>query len=101
MFAYKVSSSVLTGTPGMICTAATMHVLKDAVHAIVNCLAGNVSMTCVLDTQGQQTLPVALYVAPSVVGFLLLFVVVPLAFLYWRRLAGDLATYKQTWNKRR
>ena len=45
--------------------------------------------------------PLASFLVPAVVGGLLLVLAVPLAFIYWRRLAGDLATYKQIWHKRR
>ena len=45
--------------------------------------------------------PLASFIVPSVVGGLLLALALPLAFIYWRRLAGDLATYKQIWHKRR
>lgn len=45
--------------------------------------------------------PLVSFIVPSVVGGLLLAIALPLAFIYWRRLAGDLATYKQIWHKRR
>ena len=64
------------------------------------CDAGNVSMTCVLDAS-TAGVPLAVYLAPSVLGALLVCIVLPLAFVYWRRLAGDVANYKQIWHKRR
>ena len=64
------------------------------------CHAGNVSLTCVF-TASQPGLPLAVYLAPSLIGALLLCIAIPLAFVYWRRLAADLASYKQMWHKRR
>ena len=64
------------------------------------CIVGNVSMQCIL-SQMPNHVPLASFIVPSVVGGLLLAIAVPLAFIYWRRLAGDLATYKQIWHKRR
>lgn len=64
------------------------------------CLTGNVSMTCIFKDPPNDS-HLAAYLVPSVVGALLLCLAVPLAFIYWRRLAGDLATYKQIWHKRR
>ncbi len=58
-------------------------------------------MTCVANTVTDITVPLAVYLAPSIIGFLLLVVALPLSFLYWRRLATDVANYKQMWHKRR
>lgn len=58
-------------------------------------------MTCDAATVTTPTLPLAVYLAPSIVGFVLLAVILPLAFFYWRKMAGDVANYKQIWHKRR
>ena len=58
-------------------------------------------MTCISSQMSPGHVPLASFIVPSVVGGLLLAFAIPLAFIYWRRLAGDLATYKQIWHKRR
>lgn len=59
-------------------------------------------MTCILKAQSlHDSVSLAAYLVPGVVGALLLSLALPLVFIYWRRLAGDLATYKQIWHKRR
>lgn len=57
-------------------------------------------MTCVLDG-AIPALPIAIYVVPSVIGAVMLCMVLLLGFVYWRRLASDVANYKQMWHKRR
>ena len=49
----------------------------------------------------QQAVPLAVYLAPTLVGGVAFLAVILVAFLYWRRLAGDVANYKQLWHKRR
>ena len=58
-------------------------------------------MTCVPARSRGDDVPLASFLVPSVFGGLLLFFAITLAFIYWRRLAGDLASYKQIWHKRR
>lgn len=58
-------------------------------------------MTCISSQLSPDRVPLVGLIVPSVVGGLLLAIAVPLAFIYWRRLAGDLANYKQIWHKRR
>ena len=58
-------------------------------------------MTCTSSQIRPDHVPLASFLVPAVVGGLLLVLAVPLGFIYWRRLAGDLATYKQIWHKRR
>ena len=65
------------------------------------CLAGTVSMTCVSSKYVQQAVPLAVYLAPTLIGSVAFLAVILVAFLYWRRLAGDVANYKQLWHKRR
>ena len=62
--------------------------------------AGYVSMTCNFVAQ-IPSVPLAVYLAPSLIGAVLLCIALPLAFIYWRRLASDVANYKQMWHKRR
>ena len=68
----------------------------------MTCLAGTVSMTCVSSSSQQQSsVPLAVYLAPTLIGGVAILAIALLAFLYWRRLAGDVASYKQLWHKRR
>ncbi len=58
-------------------------------------------MTCVSSKYQQQAVPLAAYLAPTLIGSVAILAVILVAFLYWRRLAGDVANYKQLWHKRR
>ena len=60
-------------------------------------------MTCVYTTMPYYSsgVPLAAYLAPSLIGAFLLIIFLPLAFLYWRRVIDDVANYKQIWHKRR
>ncbi len=78
-----------------------MTILEGKVWLRVTCHAGTVSMTCVSSKYLQQTVPLAVYLAPTLIGSLAILAVILVAFLYWRRLAGDVANYKQLWHKRR
>ncbi len=75
--------------------------LGGRVWLSVTCLAGTVSMTCVSSSNQQQAVPLAVYLAPTLIGGVGILAIALLAFLYWRRLAGDVANYKQLWHKRR
>ena len=78
-----------------------LELFNITVPDVVTCNAGNVSMTCAADTQGPPALPLSVFLAPSIIGFLLLLTVIFVFGFYWRRLATDVATYKQSWHKRR
>ncbi|DBA91536.1 TPA: hypothetical protein ACH3X1_003159 [Trebouxia sp. C0004] len=79
------------------CNCSTVN--DERVYAIAD--NGTVSMTCVSSEFLQQAVPLAVYLAPTLIGSLAALAVILVAFLYWRRLAGDVASYKQLWHKRR
>ena len=60
-------------------------------------------MTCV-DTTLEGAAPqfnLAVVLGPVLAFGVLVIIGLVIALLYWRKLIADVATYKQTWNKRR
>ncbi len=66
--------------------------LGGRVWLSVTCLAGTVSMTCVSSSNQQQAVPLAVYLAPTLIGGVGILAIALLAFLYWRRLVTSQIT---------